>query len=126
MHHTGDGWNSTATRAAKIQIGSRCADSACSGQGIVILAGHDFCLEHFLAKCYERLDLIEPVVRSRHLDAQDALTARALLKECANQALLVCLRHQPTDNLQRSRLLDILLQCGDLQIWLDRPTLQLT
>ena len=89
------------------------------------MAGQDFCLPHFFAKCYERLDLIEPVVRNRRLNEQEAMTARALLQECANQTLLVCLRYEPQNNIDRSRLLEILLQCGDLQVLLHRPTLRL-
>ena len=110
-----------ATGAAKMQIESRCAADDCNGQGVTLLAGKDLCLEHFLAKCYEQLDGIEPVVRSPRLAAQDAAHARAVLQECANQTLLVCLRHQPLNNLERSRLLEILLQCGDLQVLLHRP-----
>jgi hypothetical protein len=72
------------------------------------------------------LDRIEPVIRSPRLDAQESLKARALLQECANQALRVCLRHEPLSNLERSRLLEILLQCGDLQVLLHRPTLHLS
>jgi len=52
--------------------------------------------------------------------------ARTLLQECANQTLLVCLRHEPLNNLDKSRLLEILLQCGDLQVLLHRPALLLT
>jgi hypothetical protein len=36
------------------------------------------------------------------------------------------LRHESLNNLERSRLLEILLQCGDLQVLLHRPTLHLT
>jgi len=86
------------------------------------MAGRGFCLEHFLKACYERLDSIEPFVRRLHIDAQEALRLCTLLQECANQTLLVCLRHEPLNNLERSRLLEILLQCSDLQVRLHRPT----
>jgi hypothetical protein len=103
-----------------------CRASNCSSNSIIILSGQDLCLDHFLTKCYERLDWVESVARTRRLETEVAAKAHSLLQECANQTLLVCLRHQPTDNLQRSRLLEILLQCGDLRVLLDRPTLQLT
>jgi len=126
VHHSEEGLQSAATGTAKAPIPSRCADGQCDRQGIVVLAGQGFCLEHFLAKCYDRLDRIEPVIRSPRLDAQESFKARALLQECANQALRVCLRHESLNNLERSRLLEILLQCGDLQVLLHRPTLHLT
>jgi hypothetical protein len=114
---------------AKMEMGlghARCAANNCTASSVVILAGLDFCLEHFVVKCYERLDLIEPLVRNHRLGPEAAKSAGTLLQECANQTLLVCLRHQPLNNLERSRLLEILLQCGDLQVLLHRPVLQLT
>jgi len=121
VHHSEEGLHSAATGTAKARIAPRCADSQCNSQSIVVLAGLGLCLDHFLAKCYERLDRIEPLVRSPRIDPQEVHGLRKLLQECANQTLLVCLRHEPLSNLERSRLLEILLQCGDLQVLLHRP-----
>jgi len=103
-----------------------CAASNCESNSAVLLSGQNLCLEHFFVKCYERLDWIESIARTRRLETDVAAKARALLQGCANQTLLVCLRAQSLNNLQRSRLLEILLRCGDLQMLLHRPTLQLT
>lgn len=121
VHHSEEGLHSAATGTAKAPIASRCADSRCNSQSIVVLAGLGFCLDHFLVKCYERLDRIEPLVRSPRIDPQEAHRLCSLLQECANQTLLICLRHEPLNNLERSRLLEILLQCGDLQVLLHGP-----
>jgi len=77
-------------------------------------------------KCYERLDWIESIARTRRMETEIAAKAHLLLQECANQTLLVCLHQQSLNNLERSRLLEILLQCSDLRLLLHRPTLQLT
>ncbi len=44
-------------------------------------------------------------------------TAKAL-EEMVRQVLIVCLQHEKLSNLDRSRLLDILLWAGDLQFTL--------
>jgi len=127
VHHSGNGSNSAATGMAKMESGSRqsyCGASNCTSDSIIILWGQNLCLDHFLIKCYEQLDWVESIARIHRPEREVATKAQSLLQECANQTLLVCLRHQPTDNLQRSRLLEILLQCGDLQVSLHRPTLQ--
>jgi hypothetical protein len=120
--------NSAATGMAKMERDanqSRCSAFECTSSGVVVLAGQHLCLDHFLIECYQRLDRIEPVIRNYRLDQEAAGSARAVLQECANQTLLVCLRHPSLNNLERSRLLEILLRCGDLQVLLHRCSLQL-
>lgn len=107
---------------------SLCGASNCESGSVIALSGQELCLEHYLVKCYERLDWVESVARSRRLETDVASRAHALLRECANQTLILCLRHhpQPLKNLQRSRLLEIMLHCTDLQVQLRRPALHLT
>ncbi len=126
MYHSGDGANSVAASKTKIGIARCCASVGCTNQPIIGLASKEFCLDHFLVRCYERLDSLEPIARNHRLGAQEAAKARTQVQECANQTLLVCLSQRPLNNLERSRLLEILLQCGDLQVLLRRPALQLT
>lgn len=94
-----------------------CEVNRCEKPAISALAGQPLCLDDFCARCYERLDELEPMVRGqRTLDAERAKSVRLLLQECADQALAVCLRHEPLSNRDRSRLLQILLQSGELQV----------
>ncbi len=110
------------TRSSKAcSINNCCTESA-----VIVLEGQDVCLEHFFAKCYERLDLLEPMVRSRSLDSAQVQTVRALLEECSGRTLFICLRHEPLSNRDRSRLMEILLLCGDLQIILRDPLAGMT
>ena len=92
-----------------------CKAVSCVKPAVISLATRELCLDHFFFSCYERLDTLEPMVRSRALDATEVQAIRGLLEECSNRTLLVCLRHECLTNLDRSRLLDILLLCGDLQ-----------
>jgi hypothetical protein len=101
-----------------------CKVRSCAKSAVSALMGQNLCLDHFLARCYERLDLLEPMVRSRALEAAESLAAGAFLEECSNRALLICLRHEHLSNLERSRLLHILLLTGDLQLLLRKLLLR--
>lgn len=99
-----------------------CRAGECARPAVVSLAGRELCLDHFFANCYERLDMLEPMARSRSLDSAQLPAIRGLLDECSNRTLLVCLRHESLTNLDRSRLLEILLLCGDLQLLISKST----
>jgi hypothetical protein len=92
-----------------------CKAGSCAKPAVISLAAQELCLDHFFFSCYERLDTLEPLVRSRALEETEVQAIRGLLEECSNRTLLVCLRHECLTNLDRSRLLEILLLCGDLQ-----------
>ena len=100
---------------------SECEEGYCANSAVIALESRHLCLDHFLACCYERLDRLEPMVRSRSLEGAEILSADAFLKECSNLVLLICLRFENLSNLERSRLLNILLLSGDLQLRLCQP-----
>jgi len=100
-----------------------CRNIACHNTAVIAFAGRDLCLDHFLTSCFERLDVLEVSIDRRSLDEPAELRKlQDSLEECSNQTLLICLRHEPLSNLERSRLLGILLQCEELrQVLLRRP-----
>lgn len=98
-----------------------CQVSRCRESAIVALESQVLCLEHFFAFCYQRLDGLEPMIRNKPLERSESLAARAFLEECSNRALLVSLHHQRLTNLDRSRLLSILLLAADLRLALPHP-----
>jgi hypothetical protein len=100
-----------------------CKTRGCANSAVIALFGRDFCLDHFFSSCYERLDLVEPMIRARALDVVEVEAARAFLEECSHRALFISLRQEPLTNLDRSRLLEILLSCGDLELLLRKPGL---
>jgi hypothetical protein len=97
-----------------------CKTDSCANSAVIAWAGQELCLDHFFSSCYEKLDMVEPMVRGRFVDATEVRAVRAVLEECSNRALLISLRHEHLNNLDRSRLLEILLLCGDLQLLLSR------
>jgi hypothetical protein len=97
-----------------------CSGSGCENSAMIILDGQHFCLDHFFSSCYERLDQLEPLVRRSSLDAAEAKAVRIFLQECSDRALFISLRYDLLTNLERSRLLEILLSCSELQSLLRR------
>jgi hypothetical protein len=91
-----------------------CALDSCKGAAVTSLAQQDLCLNHFLSRCYENLDRIDPRGRRFRSEAADATAMRKFIEECSGKALEVSIRCESLTNLQRGRLLDIMLWAGEL------------
>jgi hypothetical protein len=100
---------------------AQCTMITCAENGVVMLAGETLCLEHFFQGCYERLEGLDPLVRGKTRESAINDGAPKALEEVVKQALIVCLQHKNLSNLDRSRLLDILLWAGELQLVLRVP-----
>ena len=102
-----------------------CRVGSCGGAAITSLDHQALCLNHFLLGCYEKLEGLDP--RGRRFSAQPADLAymRGFIEECSRKALDICLHSQSLTNLQRGRLLDILLWAGELFLLLRAPRLTL-
>ena len=98
--------------------------NCCVEPAVITLESRNLCLDHFLGCCYERLDKLEPKIRRRTLEDLEIPAAAVFLVECSNRVLFICLRQESLSNLDRSRLLNILLLSGDLQCLLDKPLLR--
>jgi len=101
---------------------SGCRMMACNESKVAVFAGLDVCLDHFFERCFERLDKLEAALCWRSPNPAELRSLQEELEECSNQALVICLRQEALSNLERSRLLGILLQCGDLRHLLRKHT----
>jgi hypothetical protein len=99
-----------------------CAVDFCEGAAVASLAQQDFCLNHFIDLCYENLQRIDPRGQNMGRVNLDRASLRAFIEECSRRALDVALHCDDIDNLQRGRLLDILLWAGELFLLLRAPT----
>lgn len=70
-------------------------------------------MNHFVSRCYEDLDRLDPRGRAA-VSFAERLALKAFVEECSRRALEVSLGCQNLDNLQRGRLLDILLWAGEI------------
>lgn len=92
---------------------SVCDRAGCSRKVVTALGDKNYCFDHFCSRCYELLERNErntELAVSRD-DYQEELLA---LDECARRALEISLGRAELHNLDRARLLDILLWTGDL------------
>lgn len=116
-------------KAGKLESGAElrmleetsCAVDFCDGAVVASMAQQDFCLNHFIELCYENLQRIDPRTQKGGRVQLDLAALRAFIEECSRKALDVALHCEPADNLQRGRLLDILLWAGELFLLLRAP-----
>ena len=100
--------------AAKV-IGKTCAVAGCPDASAAVLENQSLCLDHFILLCYESLAAYDGRRDfARRVQEPDRAQLRGFLEECSTQALSVSLRSEQLSNLQRSRLLDVLLWAGEL------------
>jgi hypothetical protein len=99
-----------------------CAVDFCEGTAVASLAQQNFCLNHFIDLCYENLQRIDPRGQKQDRVNLDPALLRAFIEECSRRALEVALHCDNIDNLQRGRLLDILLWAGELFLLLRAPS----
>jgi hypothetical protein len=102
--------------------GKICAVDFCEGAAVASLAQQDFCLNHFIELCYENLQRIDPRGQKMGRVNLDLASLRAFIEECSRRALDVALHCDDISNLQRGRLLDILLWAGELFLLLRAPS----
>jgi len=98
---------------------------SCGRAAITTLDRQAFCLNHFLLRCYEKLEGFDPRGRKFSAAPVDLVAMRAFIEECSRKALDVSLQSENLSNLQRGRLLDILLWAGELFLLLRAPRLTL-
>jgi hypothetical protein len=107
-------------------LGKRnCRMGSCSGPAITTLDRQALCLNHFLSRCYEKLEGVDPRGRKFSAEPVDVASMRAFIEECSRKALDVSLQSRNLSNLQRGRLLDILLWAGELFLLLRAPRVSL-
>ena len=101
----------------------KCSDDACGFAPITSLNQQAFCLNHFLLRCYAKLEAVDPRGEKFRENPVDLASMRAFIEECSQKALEVSLQLEDLNNLERGRLLDILLWSGELFVLLRAPRL---
>lgn len=93
--------------------GASCSRADCPERAVTSLGERDFCFDHFCMRCYE---LLERSHRGADLSySLEEFSAELFaLDELARRALEVSFSRLTLNNLDRARLLDILLWAGEL------------
>lgn len=97
-----------------LSVEQSCGTARCQGLRVVTLGDENLCCDHFLSRCYEFLERID--AQSGMSGAADALAQKTkeLVEDYSRRALEVSLGAVGLSNLQRARLLDILLWASDI------------
>ena len=98
-----------------------CSESPCHSAAATSLDQQALCLNHFLLRCYARLEAVDPRGQKSREERVDLAAMRAFIEECSQRALEVSLRRANLTNLERARLLDILLWASELFLILRAP-----
>src|SRR5260370_2007494 len=107
-------------------LGKRnCRMGTWGSAAITTLDRQALCLNDFLRRCYEKLEGLDPRGRKFSGEPVDLASMRAFVEECSRKALDVSLQSKKLSNLQRGRLLDILLWAAELFLFLPAPLLTL-
>src|SRR3989442_12081875 len=91
-----------------------CGAPGCSRPAAGTVELRPLCLEHFLTSCYAKLDRCAQQLREQPLEKSTVESMQQFVEESARQATHIAHTVDDLDNLQRARLLDILLWAGEL------------
>ncbi len=103
-----------------MQKPNTCSATGCGRDSASALDVRPLCREHFIASCYTNLDEYGRLLEeSRYRDTTTELVRR-FLSDCTSHAADLAQSARDLDNLERARLLDILLRAGELSRHLRR------
>ena len=105
---TGDSGESRAMHLHK-----PCGYADCQEHGIASLDDEDLCCDHFVLRCYEFLQQIDAGRTRGKGDVDGSSGLMGSVNSCLQGALEVSLRSDSLSNLQKARLLDIMLWAGE-------------
>ena len=91
-----------------------CGFPGCKERGAASLEDRFLCREHFLLACYARLDACAQLLLERPFPETASGLVRQSTTECLSQANELAGTAQTLTNLERARLLDIVLWASDL------------
>jgi hypothetical protein len=100
-------------RSSAARKPARCDTGNCGRPAMSSLELKHLCVDHFIARCYERLSVCSA---NRFADTDEAasVSINRFLHSCAQQAAGLVHPVRGLDNLERARLFDILLWASEL------------
>lgn len=90
-----------------------CGYAHCEELGIASLGDEDLCCDHFVLRSYEFLHRIDAERSGNSGDVRQSAAMMDSANSCLQGALEVSLRATSLNNLQKARLLDIMLWAGE-------------
>ena len=92
----------------------QCAIEDCVHSVAASLDAEEFCREHFISVCYTRLDQYDEIRKGPGLRATNTESVRRFVHECTRSADEMEHQAKDLDNLDRAKLLHIILSATEL------------
>jgi hypothetical protein len=92
----------------------QCAIEGCAHSVAASLNGDEYCREHFISICYTRLDRYDEIRKGPGLSATNTDSVRRFIHECTRAADQMEHGAKDLDNLDRAKLLHIILSASEL------------
>jgi hypothetical protein len=92
----------------------QCSVAGCGQAVAATLEGEAICGSHFISACYARLEKYDTLRKEHRLGAADAESARRFINQCSRQADEIEHGTKYLDNLDRARLLHLILWANEL------------
>jgi len=97
-----------------------CGAPSCEKSGVSSIDGEALCRSHFIDTCYERLEQYEEMRKGHSLSVSEAESMRRFIHECSRQSDEIEHTATDLDNLDRAKLLHIILTASELGRYLRR------
>ena len=95
-------------------MAEHCSFAACDQDVVSSLEGEELCRTHFISVCSTRLEQYEEMRKTPGLGIADAEAMRRFIHECSRQADAIENGNTDIDNLERAKLLLIILSATEL------------
>jgi hypothetical protein len=92
----------------------QCEVKGCDQAVGATLEGETLCRGHFISVCYTQLEKYEEMQKAHRLTVSDAESVRRFINECSRQADDIEHTTKDLDNLDRARLLHIIIWANEL------------
>src|SRR5260370_14789713 len=86
-----------------------CAVQGCEQNADAVIDGQAFCRDHFISHGYSQLERFDEMQKTHRLNMPDAETVRRFINQCSRQADGIEHTTKDLGNLERARLLHIIL-----------------
>jgi hypothetical protein len=100
--------------SSEITQQGRCGIAECGEPVAASLDGEHFCRQHFISVCYQRLDEYNEIRQGSGLSPENTESARRFVHECTRSADEIEHSARSLDNLDRAKLLHIILSASEL------------
>jgi hypothetical protein len=111
-----------ASSTSGVEKRIRCDVKDCVQSAVMRIDFHLFCLEHVVAHCHERLQKCQQEVGHNIAPSGDAIFENySFLRECTSSIAGFLMARPELENIDRARLIDIMLWAAELDEKYDRP-----